>query len=81
MIVTLVNPKHDTDVRVDCVLPGVSAKSVSAQLLHHPNLNAANTFDQPDTVVPKAFDVRLDSGSIRVELPRLSIMTAHIQIA
>jgi alpha-N-arabinofuranosidase len=80
IVVTLVNPKHDTDVRIDCALPQVKAQSVSALLLHHENLNAANTFDQPDAVVAKAFDVRIDGGSLRFDLPRLSIMTARIKV-
>ncbi|HEY3738643.1 MAG TPA: alpha-L-arabinofuranosidase A, partial [Bryobacteraceae bacterium] len=80
LVVTFINPKNDTDVRIDCALPGVSARSIAASALHHADLNAPNTFDQPDTVTPKTFDARLEGGSVHFDLPRLSIVTARIRI-
>ena len=80
VVATFVNPKHDAGVRVDCSLPEVTPKSVAGLSLSHSSINAANTFDQPDVVTPKAIAARLDGGLVRVELPPLSIVTLRIQI-
>ena len=47
MVVTFVNPRHDADMRIDCALRGVTARQGTAQMLHDPDLNAYNSFDNP----------------------------------
>jgi alpha-L-arabinofuranosidase len=65
---------------MDCALSGMAAKSVAALSLAHADINAANTFDHPDSVTPKACTARVDGGVVRLELPRLSVVTARINI-
>ncbi len=80
LILTIVNPRLD-DTAVACTMRGVRAVSGAAQILHDPDLNAANTFDGPDRIIPQALPVSVQPQRIRLELPRLSVATVTLQIA
>ena len=80
LVVTLVNPKHDTHLKVSCRLTGATASAASARILHHQNFNAANTFEQPDVVVPKQHAATADGSRVTLELPPMSIVTATVRI-
>src|SRR5207247_2320251 len=73
MIVTLVNPRHDTDMDVDCTLRGVTAKAARAEILHDSGINAFNSFDQPERVMVKPFEVSAQGDRLRATLPAMSI--------
>lgn len=75
LAVTFVNPRHDVDLEVDCTLKGTSASGGTAQILHDPEWNACNTFDNPDRVVPKPMTIRAERSSVHLVLPRLSVVT------
>lgn len=81
MIVTFVNPRHDTDMQSDCALHGVTARQGSARILHDPDLNAANGFDNPDRVTIKPHAITVEGGRIALTLPALSIVTATVETA
>ncbi len=81
MVVTFVNPRHDTDMQLDCALHGVTAGQGSARILHDPDLNAANGFDNPDRVTIKPHAVTVEAGRIALMLPALSIVTATVETA
>jgi alpha-N-arabinofuranosidase len=81
LVVTLVNPKHDKSVKVNCELAGVKAESARAQVLHHADFNACNTFDRPNEIVPKNQVVGVQGSKIMTELPPLSIVTAIVRVA
>jgi len=81
MVISLVNPRADADMQIDCTLRGVSPKSATAQVLHDNDLNAYNSFDQPDRLMPKSHPVRVDGGHLRMDLPRLSIATVTVETA
>lgn len=78
IVLTFINPKHDTDVSVDCTLRGASAKSGKAQILHDTDWNACNTFENPDRLVPKAHPVNVAGDRVKLELPRLSVATVTL---
>lgn len=81
LVVTFVNPKHDVHMKVNCSLAGTRAVSARAQLLHHPDYNACNTFENPNTVVPKDHPVSAANERVQLELPPISIATAIIRLA
>ncbi|MEO8028241.1 MAG: alpha-L-arabinofuranosidase C-terminal domain-containing protein [Bryobacteraceae bacterium] len=81
MVVTFVNPRHGVDLSIDCALHGVTARGASAQILHHPDLNAFNSFDEPGAIVPKPHRVAVDGGRLRLDLPSMAIVTARIPLA
>lgn len=79
LVITLVNSRLDADVTVNCALRGAHATAGSAQILHDADLNAANTFDNPDRIVAKSAQVNVEAQRIRVDLPRLSVATVTLQ--
>jgi alpha-N-arabinofuranosidase len=81
VVVTLVNPRGDADMEVECNLPGVSVKQASAQILHDNDLNAYNGFEGPERVAIKEHRATPEGAKVRLDLPRLSVATVTIQIA
>lgn len=81
LVLSLVNPKHDAELRIECSIAGRTAARASAQLLHSADLNAANTFDQPDTLTPKPHPVETSGQTVRISLPPLSVATVTVQMA
>lgn len=81
MVVSFVNPRHGSDVSVDCSFPGAVPKQAAAQILHHADMNAYNSFDQPDQIVLKPHPVSVENGSIRMDVPSMGIVTVTLQVA
>jgi alpha-N-arabinofuranosidase len=79
LLVSLVNPHPDTDLDVDCTLHGVTGKAASAVLLHSSDLNAYNSFESPNQVVPKPLKAVVEGSRLRLELPRLSVATVKLR--
>lgn len=75
VVLSLVNPFTDQDLEIQCALHGAAAKDATALLLHDADWNACNSFDAPDRVVPKAHPAKLESGTVRLDLPRMSVAT------
>jgi alpha-N-arabinofuranosidase len=80
MIVTLVNPRHDIDMDVDCGLRGVTARQGRAQILHHSDINSCNSFEQPDRLIIKPHSVAVESGRFRITLPFLSVAAVTLEV-
>ncbi len=81
LVISVVNPRADADWQIDATLRGVSAKSATAQILHDADLNAYNSFEQPDRLTPKPHPVRADGARVMLDLPRLSVATVTVQTA
>ncbi|HLH15785.1 MAG TPA: alpha-L-arabinofuranosidase C-terminal domain-containing protein, partial [Bryobacteraceae bacterium] len=67
------------DMDVDCALHGFSGRSGRAQILHDPDLNAANGFDAPDRITVKPHEVTVEGGRVRLHLPAMSVATVTVQ--
>jgi alpha-N-arabinofuranosidase len=73
--VTMTNLSADQAVDVEVALHGLDASACDARVLTGDAMNSHNTFDDPDTVKPEAFDgVRLASGSAMVSMPPRSVI-------
>ncbi len=81
VVISLVNPRGDSDLDVKCTLPGVTAKQASAQILHDNDFNAYNSFDNPGRVILRDHAVTLEGSKVRLDLPRLSVATVTLRIA
>jgi alpha-L-arabinofuranosidase len=66
---------------VECAVSGAAAASASARILHHPDLNAHNTFDRPGLIVPASHTARVEGSRIHFDLPPLSIVTVQAALA
>jgi alpha-L-arabinofuranosidase len=80
LAITLVNPRHDTGVAVECGISGGNVLGARARVIAHNDLNACNTFEQPDTIVPRALEVAVGGGKVTVELPPMSVATITAQL-
>jgi len=81
LIVSLVNPRHDVDIEIDCAIRGMSPKRATAQILHDTDINAANNFDNPDKVVLKPHPVAIESDRLKLTLPAMSVATVTLQVS
>ncbi|HWQ56419.1 MAG TPA: alpha-L-arabinofuranosidase C-terminal domain-containing protein [Bryobacteraceae bacterium] len=81
LVLTCVNPRHDMGMKVDASLAGGSALGGKARFLHDADMNACNTFDNPDRIVPRELPLMADRSRIRMELPPLSVATAIVRLA
>jgi alpha-L-arabinofuranosidase len=80
MVVTLVNPRHDAEMQVDCALRGVTGDQGSARILHDADLNAYNSFESPNRVTIQPHPVTVEAASVRVALPAMSIVTVTLDV-
>jgi alpha-N-arabinofuranosidase len=80
LVLTLVNPKPDTDLSIRCLTTRGRVESAEAEILHHPDFNMANTFEAPEQIVPKRHAVEADGSEIRLDLPPLSVASVRASI-
>jgi alpha-N-arabinofuranosidase len=78
MVLSFVNPHSDLDLHVHCTLNGGSAKTGKAQILHHSDPNACNSFEKPNTIVLQDHPVRVNGDVIELHMPRMSIATVTL---
>ena len=65
---------------VECNLNGLTATTVTGQVLTADAMDAHNTFEHPDAVRPAAFNgARLANGSLRVSLPSKSVVVLQLK--
>jgi alpha-N-arabinofuranosidase len=79
IVVTLVNPRASTDVHTDCSFTGATPTSATAQILHHADMNAYNSFDDPEKITTKPHTVTIENGRLRLDLPAMSIVTVALK--
>ncbi len=77
LTVTFVNPTHDTTAELDCPVTGGGVASAKARILHHADMNACNTYEAPDTVVPRNHPVEAVKTGLRLVVPPLSVVTVE----
>lgn len=77
--VSLTNAHPRDAFTLACDMPGVSASSVTGRILTAEEMDAHNTFDDPDNLVPTSFDgASLDGGKLNVELPPKSVVVLEL---
>ncbi len=81
MVLSFVNPQYETDVQVECTLHGVTPREGTAQVLQHTDMNAYNSFEEPNRVVPRAQRVVVEGDRVRFDLPRLAVATVVLKTA
>jgi alpha-L-arabinofuranosidase len=81
LVLTIVNPRHDVDMQIECALRGVTARQGSARILHDSDWNASNSFDHPERIMIKRHEVAVDGGAVRIALPAMSVATVTLEVA
>lgn len=78
--VTLCNLHPDEAENITCFIPGGSFSKVSGSILTANQMNAHNTFENPDAVKPERFDgAELKKGELLVSLPAKSVVLLTIE--
>jgi alpha-N-arabinofuranosidase len=73
--ISLVNAHASDSVDVSCQLEGIEATEIEGRILTSKELDAHNTFDQPESVKPGPFRrARFDDGTLTVPLPPRAVV-------
>jgi len=77
LAITNVDPNQPTEIEVS--LAGINAKSASGETLTAPKVDSVNTFDVPNTVVPKPVSAKAQDGKLTLELAPKSVTVIAVE--
>jgi len=75
----LVNLDPTRPAKIRAELPGVRVRGAAGQVLAAAKVNAINTFEAPNAVVPKPISGRAKDGAVTVELPPASVAMVALE--
>jgi alpha-N-arabinofuranosidase len=74
----LTNVDPGQPLEIDARLAGIDGRTAAGTVLTADRVNAINTYDKPDTVVPKAISAQVRDGRLRLTLPPKSVTVLAI---
>lgn len=77
--VEITNIDVNNTVDVELNLVGATAKVASGEILTAPKVDSINTFDAPDTVVPKPISAKAQGGKLTLKLEPKSVSVISIE--
>ncbi len=78
--VALVNLDPNRPMPISVAMTGVQATSATGRILTADAMDAHNSFERPDTLVPAAFDgARITGGTLSVTLPAKSVVVLALR--
>ena len=79
-MLTIVNP-HVTEPRVtEIAIRGAAGKSGTVSTLTSSDIHAHNTFDQPNTLLPKIDNMNVKGSTLVHEFPPASVSALQIDL-
>jgi len=75
--VTNLDPNQSAEIEVN--LSGASAKSASGETLTAAKVDSVNSFDAPNTVVPKPVSTRAQGGKLTLKLEPKSVTVLSLE--
>lgn len=73
--ISLVNIHPTENMEITCEISGFNGKVISARILTADSLNAHNTFEQTENVIPTEFNAgRMNKGKLLIDMPAKSIV-------
>ncbi len=75
--ITNVDPHQAAEV--DLNVTGINAKSASGEILTAPKVDSVNTFESPNTVVPKPISARAQGGKLTLQLEPKSVTVVSVE--
>ena len=75
----LVNVDPNRPVQMTASVAGLNARSASGEVLTAATVDAHNSFDHPNAVVPRPFNGRASGGQLRFDLPPRSIAVVEVR--
>ncbi len=77
LAVTNLDPNQPAEIEAS--LAGIAAKTAFGETLTAPNVDSINTFDAPNTVVPKPVSARLQNGKVTLKLEPKSVTVVSVE--
>ena len=74
--ITNVDPNQA--VEIEASLAGITAKSASGETLTAPKVDSVNSFDAPNTVVPKPVSAKIQGGKLTLKLEPKSVTVISV---
>jgi alpha-N-arabinofuranosidase len=79
MHISLTNIDHNNSRKVEIDIKGYKAKKVNGRILTSAKIQDHNTFDNPEKVVPKAYnEASLSKGNLVVDMPPNSVIVLEL---
>jgi alpha-N-arabinofuranosidase len=75
--ITNLDPNQPVDI--EATLSGITAKSATGQTLTAPKVDSVNTFDAPNTVVPKPASATVSGGKLALHLDPKSVTVVSVE--
>jgi len=75
--ITNIDPNETVDVELNLV--GTSVKAASGEILTAPKVDSINTFDAPNTVVPKPISAKAQGSKLTLKLEQKSVSVISIE--
>lgn len=77
LALTNLDPERSTEV--DASVVGVNARSLIGETLTALRVDSINTFDAPNTVIPKPVSVKMQGGKLPLSLPPKSVTVVSVE--
>ena len=75
--ITNLDPNQPVDIEVS--LAGVTAKSAAGETMTAPKVDSVNTFESPNTVVPKPISAKVQNGKLSLKLEPKSVTVVSVE--
>jgi alpha-N-arabinofuranosidase len=77
--VAITNVDPNQSAEIDLTLVGVNAKSAAGETLSAPKVDSVNSFDAPNTVVPKPISAKAQNGKLTLRLEPKSVTVVAVK--
>jgi alpha-N-arabinofuranosidase len=77
LAITNVDPNQSAEIELSLV--GINAKSAAGETLSASKVDSVNTFDAPNTVVPKPISAKAQDGKLTLKLEPKSVTVVAIE--
>ena len=75
----ITNVDPDQPIDFEASLTGITAKSAKGETLTAPKVDSVNTFDAPNTVVPKPVSAKVAGGKLTLKLEPKSVTVLSVE--
>ena len=75
----ITNLDPNQSVEIEASLAGIVAKSAAGQTLTAPKVDSVNTFEAPNTVIPKPISAKVQNGKITLNLEPKSVTVVSVE--
>jgi alpha-N-arabinofuranosidase len=75
----ITNLDPDEPVEIEAGLGGITATSASGEILTAPKVDSVNTFDAPNTVMPRPISAKVQGGKLTLKLEPKSVTVVSVE--